>query len=153
MSGSHRPHTVVSSPVAQSGKRRTARQTNPARRRRRWTTKTRSGPDGCGCPGTTTTPTRTVRARARASGIRRTRRASNWTVAALIAGVAAATGYFAHHPPAAAPATSSVTVVPGGTAAGPHKPTLNTPVTTSGGSGVTVSTGPGGVKTATYRDN
>ncbi len=92
-------------------------------------------------------------ARARASGIRRTRRASSWTVAALIAGVAAATGYFAHHPPAAAPATSSVTGVPGGTAAGPHKPALNTPVTTSGGSGVTVSTGPGGVKTVTYRDN
>jgi len=91
-------------------------------------------------------------ARARASGIRRMRRASNWTVAALIAGVAAATGYFAHHPPAAAPA-SSVTAVPGGTVAGPHKPSLNTPVTTSGGSGVTVSTGPGGVKTVTYRDN
>jgi hypothetical protein len=92
-------------------------------------------------------------ARARASGIRRVRRASNRTAAALVAAVAAATGYFAHHQPATAPATSSVTTVPGGTAAGPHKPSLNTPVTTSGGSGVTVSTGPGGVKTVTYRDN
>jgi hypothetical protein len=89
----------------------------------------------------------------RAGGVRRLRRASNWTAAALIAGVAAATGYFAHHPPAPAPATSSVTAVPGGTAAGPHKPSLNTPVTTSGGSGVTVGTGPGGVKTVSYRDN
>jgi hypothetical protein len=90
---------------------------------------------------------------ARADGIRRMRSASNWTAAALIAGVAAATGYFAHHPPAATPATSSVTTVPGGTAAGPHKPTLNGPVATSSGSGVTVTTGPNGVNTATYRDN
>ena len=59
-------------------------------------------------------------ARARAAGVRRVRRASNWTAAALIAGVAAATGYFAHHPPTpAAPATSSVTTVPGGTTTGP----------------------------------
>src|SRR6516165_11427319 len=72
----------------------------------------------------------------RASGVRRVRRASNWTAAALIAGVAAATGYFVHHQPAAAPATSTVTTVPGGTAVNPQKPTLNTPVTTSGGSGV-----------------
>ena len=90
-------------------------------------------------------------ARARASGVRRVRRASNWTAAALIAGVAAATGYFAHHQPAAAPATSTVTTVPGGTAVNPQKPTLNTPVTTSGGSGVTVTTGPGGVKVYHYR--
>ena len=89
-------------------------------------------------------------ARARPGGARRVRRASNWTAAALIAGAAAATGYFAHHPPPATPATSTVTTVPGGTAAGPHKPVVNTPVATSGGSGVTVTTGPGGVKTYTY---
>jgi hypothetical protein len=89
-------------------------------------------------------------ARARAGGVRRVRRASNWTAAALIAGVAAATGYFAHHQPPA-PATSSVTTVPGGTAAAPHKPSLNAPVATSGGSGVTVTTGPGGVKVYHYR--
>jgi hypothetical protein len=90
-------------------------------------------------------------ARARAGGVRKMRRASNWTAAALIAGVAAATGYFAHHQPAAAPATSTVTTVPGGTTAGTHQPTVNTPVVTSGGSGVTVTTGPGGVKTYHYR--
>ena len=90
-------------------------------------------------------------ARSRASGVRHVRRASNWTAAALIAGVAAATGYFAHHQPAAAPATSSVSGVPGSTAAGVQKPTLNAPVATSGGSGVTVTTGPGGVKVYHYR--
>ena len=90
-------------------------------------------------------------ARSRASGVRRVRRASNWTAAALIAGVAAATGYFAHHQPAAAPATSSVSGVPGSTAAGVQKPTLNAPVATSGGSGVTVTTGPNGVRTYHYR--
>jgi len=41
--------------------------------------------------------------------------------------------------------------VPGSTAAGVHKPTLNAPVATSGGSGVTVTTGPNGVKTYHYR--
>ena len=90
-------------------------------------------------------------ARARASGVRRVRRASNWTAAALIAGVAAATGYFAHHQPPAAPATSQVTGVPGAAGVSPQKPSLNTPVATSGGSGVTVTTGPGGARTYTYR--
>jgi hypothetical protein len=89
-------------------------------------------------------------ASARAGGVRRMRRASNWTAAALIAGVAAATGYFAHHQPAATPATGTVTTVPGGTAASPQKPSLNTPVATSGGSGVTVTTGPNGVKHYRY---
>jgi hypothetical protein len=92
-------------------------------------------------------------ARARAVGVRGVRRVSNWTAAVLIAGVAAATGYFAHHQPPATVAANSVTSVPGGTAVGPQKPTLNAPVATSGGSGVTVTTGPGGVKTYHYRDN
>ena len=90
---------------------------------------------------------------ARAAGVRRVRQASNWTEALLIAGVAAATGYFAHHAPPAAPATSTVTTVPGGTAAGVHKPSLSGPVATSSGSGVTVGTGPNGTRIVTYRDN
>jgi hypothetical protein len=98
-------------------------------------------------------------ARSRASAVRRTRLAANWTAAALIAGVAAATGYFAHHQPPATSATTSVSGVPGSTAsgvpgstaAGVQKPTLNAPVATSGGSGVTVTTGPNGVKTYHYR--
>ena len=91
----------------------------------------------------------------RAGGVRRLRRASNWTAAALIAGVAAATGYFAHHPQPATPAVTSVTgTAPGsGTTAGPGKPCLSAPVTTSTGSGVVVTTGPNGVKTYHYRDN
>jgi len=90
---------------------------------------------------------------ARVSGVRRVRQASNWTAALLIAGVAATTGYFAHHAPAAAPATG-VTSVPGGTAAtGAHKPSLSGPVATTSGSGVTVRTGPGGTRIVSYRDN
>jgi hypothetical protein len=82
------------------------------------------------------------------------RQASNWTAALLIAGVAATTGYFAHHAPPATPATSAVTSVPGGTAATrAHKPSLSAPVATSSGSGVTVGTGPGGTRIVTYRDN
>jgi hypothetical protein len=92
---------------------------------------------------------------ARGSGVRRVRQASNWTAALLIAGVAATTGYFAHHAPPATPATGAVTSsVPGGTAAtGAHKPSLSAPVATSSGSGVTVGTGPGGTRVVTYRDN
>jgi hypothetical protein len=99
----------------------------------------------------------------RGAGVRRVRRASNWTLAALIAGVAAATGYFAHHAAPPAPATTSVTTVPGGTVpggtvpggttAGVGKPSLSAPVVTSSGSGVTVSTGPNGQRIVTYKDN
>src|SRR5690348_16454406 len=91
---------------------------------------------------------------ARVSGVRRVRQASNWTAALLIAGVAAATGYFAHHAPPATPATGAVTSAPGGSAAtGAHKPSLAGPVATSSGSGVTVGTGPGGARIVTYRNN
>src|SRR5215472_17543411 len=88
----------------------------------------------------------------RTSGIRRLRRASNWTAAALIAGVAATTGYFAHHAQPATPAISTVSgTAPGAGTAGPGKPTLSHPVTTSTGSGVVVTTGPNGVRTVHYR--
>jgi hypothetical protein len=89
----------------------------------------------------------------RAGGVRRLRRASNWTAAALIAGVAAATGYFAHHAQPAAPAVTTVTgAAPGaGSTAGPGKPHLSAPVAGSTGSGVVVTTGPNGAKTYTYR--
>ena len=96
----------------------------------------------------------------RDAGVRRVRRVSNWTAAALIAGVAAATGYFAHHTAPAAPATTAVTGVTGGTAgvpgsttAGVQKPSLSAPVVTSSGSGVTVRTGPNGQRIVSYKDN
>jgi hypothetical protein len=76
--------------------------------------------------------------RARASGARRVRRASTWTAAALIAGLAAAAGYFAHHTPSAVPATTTVTPGAPGSAstASPGKPALTSPVVTSSGSAV-----------------
>ncbi len=99
--------------------------------------------------------------RTRDAGVRRVRRVSNWTAAALIAGVAAATGYFAHHAAPAAPARTSVTGVPGSTSAGVpgstsagvQKPSLSAPVVTSSGSGVTVRTGPNGQRIVSYKDN
>ena len=48
----------------------------------------------------------------RADGVRRVRRASNWTAAALIAGVAAASGYFAHHTPPAVSTVGATTQAP-----------------------------------------
>lgn len=100
----------------------------------------------------------------RADGVRRVRRASNWTAAALIAGVAAATGYFAHHTAPAVPTAGTATQPPaagqvpvaGHGAAAPHQ--ASAPVATSGGSGVATGSAPGtagGVagQTVTWRDN
>jgi hypothetical protein len=77
---------------------------------------------------------------ARDRGVRASRRTSTWTAAALIAAVAATTGYLAHAMPAAS--TSSTTV---GHTTGKHSghagavksgaPAANGPVVTSGGSG------------------
>jgi hypothetical protein len=74
--------------------------------------------------------------RARASGVRRVRRASTWTAATLIAGLAAAAGYFAHHTQPAVPATATVTPGAPGSAstASGGKPALTSPVVTSSGS-------------------
>jgi hypothetical protein len=92
-------------------------------------------------------------ASSRASGVRAVRRASNWTAAALIAGVAATAGYLAHHTQPAVPATTVVTPgAPGGaSAASPGKPALPGPVVTSSGSGVAVTTGPNGARQYRYR--
>ncbi len=69
--------------------------------------------------------------RPRREGIRSTRRASAWTAAALIAGVAVATGYLAHSIPTSGNATTTGTSVPGHSVS-PH---ATVPVVTSGGSG------------------
>jgi hypothetical protein len=76
--------------------------------------------------------------RARASGVRRVRRASAWTVAALITSLAAAAGYFAHHTQPAVPAATTVTPGAPGNAstASEGKPALPSPVVTSSGSAV-----------------
>ena len=98
----------------------------------------------------------------RDSGVRRTRRASNWTAAALIAGVAATSGYFVHatanSPVGAASGTTGVTQQ---TVTGHgHKPSLTHSVVTSSGSGVTVggsgaggAGGSGGGSATSWRDN
>jgi len=106
----------------------------------------------------------------RAGGLRRVRRAGNWTAAALIAGVAAATGYFAHHtPPATSTATQASQVPASGrlpgpghaAAAMPRPASGSAPVVTSGGSGVAAGAATGTAGTAggargriiTWRDN
>jgi hypothetical protein len=88
---------------------------------------------------------------ARAGGLRRARRASNWTAAALLAGVAATAGYFAHHTQPAVPTATVVSPGAPGSAVSPGKPTLHAPVATSSGSAVVVTTGPNGVKQYRYR--
>lgn len=105
----------------------------------------------------------------RADGVRRVRRAANWTAAALIAGVAATTGYFAHHPSPAATTTAQVSQARPGVpaaaagaraAAGPHRVSGSAPMVISGGSGVAVGSaaGTGGTAagrggTIVWRDN
>jgi hypothetical protein len=86
-----------------------------------------------------------VRAARRDAGLRSTRRATTWTAAALIAGVAVTTGYFAHSTTAAVSPSGGVRAAsPGAATAGP-RPSVRHPVAISGGSGVTVGSSGGGV--------
>lgn len=91
----------------------------------------------------------------RDSSVRRTRRASNWTAAALIAGVAATSGYFVHA--AATPGVSTgSTSVTSGVAGHGQKPSVSHAVVTSGGSGVSVGgsgAGGSGGGSVTWRDS
>ncbi len=90
-------------------------------------------------------------ARTRARGLRRVRRWSNGTAAALIAATVVTTGYFARASASAASATAGAAGVSGaagaagaagqpGTTAGARQPCVSVPVATSGGSGVTRQT-------------
>ena len=93
----------------------------------------------------------------RDAGVRRVRTMSNWTAAALVAGVAVTSGYFAHaatvaNPPSGYSGTSGQGQT--GTAATGHKAGLTHPVATSGGSGVTAgSSGAGASGVSGWRDN
>ena len=83
----------------------------------------------------------------RNTGVRQTRRISSWTAAALVAGVAASAGYFAHA--ATAPAGTTTGTSATGTATGTgaatgQRPSVTHPVVTSGGSGVAAGTSGGG---------
>ena len=80
----------------------------------------------------------------RRDGLRRVRRMSNWTAAALVAATAVTTGYLARGSvttgtPSATAQASTATTASGGSAAPPgtHKSCITVPVATSGGSGVT----------------
>jgi hypothetical protein len=91
-------------------------------------------------------------------GIRESRTAANWTAAALIAGVAAATGYFAHHPAtqvvAAAQYARSGTASSGASVHGQGgHAAISQPVATSGGSGVTAGSGAAGGGKSGWRDS
>lgn len=92
-----------------------------------------SQPDPDGQPG-----------RERGDSLRRVRRISNWTAAALIAGTGATTVALASH--ALAPSASSTSYGTSGSnsaatgAQGQNAPSVNGSVATSGGSGVTVTT-------------
>jgi hypothetical protein len=102
-------------------------------------------------------PSRTAHDR-KSRGIRESRTAANWTAAALIAGVAAATGYFAHHPAtqavAAAQYTQSGTPSSGATVHGQGgHVAISQPVATSGGSGVTAGSGGAGGGKSGWRDS
>ncbi len=85
-----------------------------------WNSQNNGPPDYSAPPG-----------RPRHEGIRNTRRASTWTAAALIAGVAVATGYLAHSIPTSGNASTTGTSVPAHSVS-PH---ATVPVVTSGGSG------------------
>ena len=85
------------------------------------------------------------RRQARNDGVRRVRRMSNWTAAALVVGAGAATVALAHHAfPVSAPAASAVstTTGTGGTAVtnGAGGPQVSHSVATTSGSGVVVTT-------------
>ena len=78
---------------------------------------------------------RDYRGNPRDYGIRASRRASTWTAAALIAGVAATTGYLAHSIPASGGNTSGGTTRQSPATVSPSTPAVHSPVATSGGSG------------------
>ena len=83
--------------------------------------------------------------RVRRAGLRRVRRMSNWTAAALIVGTGATTVALAHHaisvgaPAAAAPSSSSGVVTKAGTK-GATGPRVSHSVATTSASGVTTTT-------------
>jgi hypothetical protein len=88
------------------------------------------------------------RRQVRESGIRASRRTSTWTAAALIATVAATTGYLAHSIPgtttgASTTSTGIATHAGKSTAARSGAPAVSGPVVTSGGSGVAVGSAAG----------
>jgi hypothetical protein len=83
---------------------------------------------------------------ARDRGVRASRRTSTWTAAALIAAVAATTGYLAHSMPSTSTGTSYTTTKPSGHAGVVQHgaPGVSGSVVTSGGSGAVAGHSGGG---------
>jgi hypothetical protein len=90
----------------------------------------------------------------RDAGRERVRRVTAWTAATLVAGMAAGAGYFAHATTATSGTASQVTS--GSAHVRGQRPSLNHPVVTSAGSGVTAGStaGSGGAGGGVgWRDN
>ena len=89
-------------------------------------------------PQTTAGP---ARSRARTDGLRRVRRMSNWTAAALLVGTGATTVALASHAfPASTSGTATAASGQGTAVQTPSAPHVTGAVATSGGSGATVTT-------------
>jgi hypothetical protein len=89
-------------------------------------------------PNPTANPARN---RARNDGVRRVRRMSNWTAAALLVGTGATTVALASHAfPASTSGTSTAASGQGTAVQTSNAPHVNGAVATSGGSGATVTT-------------
>jgi hypothetical protein len=95
-------------------------------------------------PGPSETVPADPAAQTRTEGIRRVRRMSNWTAAALVVGTAATTVALAHHAfPVSAPAASAASTTGIGSTAvtnGASGPQVSHSVATTSGSGVVVTT-------------
>src|SRR5579859_6797900 len=83
---------------------------------------------------------RVAASRARNDGVRRARRASNWTAALLLACTGATVAGLASQAAHAGASTASSTYAPGTSAHGAHAPQVSGSVVTSGGSGAVAST-------------
>ena len=102
------------------------------------------GPGGPGPGGPEPGGAATGSMRVRSDGVRRVRRMSNWTAAALVVGTAATTVALAHHAfPVSAPAASAASTTGIGSTAvtnGASGPQVSHSVATTSGSGVVVTT-------------
>jgi len=83
---------------------------------------------------------RAAASRARNDGVRRARRASNWTAALLLACTGATVAGLASQAAHAGASTASTAYAPGTSAQGAHAPQVSGSVVTSGGSGAVATT-------------
>ena len=100
-----------------------------------------STPGGPPPPDLDDAVSRAAAGQARREGVKRIRRASNWTAAILLVGTGATTiGLASQALPASASTTASNYATPGTSGQVANSPHVSGPVTTSGGSGAVVTT-------------